>query len=492
MYREVGVGNMKRMYKVVTSIFCGILIAGIIQTPLQATTLWIHNQSDRYIAWDISWVGACHGPDWNTAFATLAPNTTKDSHETWCSLSKTKFRIYKPDGKTVDWQTGTYTNAGNATFIFYKDANDNYKIHESNGFTAISGFFKSIGSSVSNAFTSLPGEIKDAAKKFGGAVKSGVIDPFKDNVIDPTVAFGKDTAAVISANLAKGFGVVVPTFAAGVMKGINLATDKVIKPVRNFAKDKVFDPVYYGTKLNVAFATVVDGIEKAGKAVYLDKAAKFVSDHALSPVIDFIDDKLIGNIAKALHAMQAIAKQIKTGAVQVENITNTLNQYNTQTLQNELLKNIAEKRLEIVNAIQNLQAQRKAVADGRAQLAGFKTTAKKLKLTLVDSMDEALVAIDELLVALAVGNNAVLPTLLQVVDEATAIVKKALVDLAFQTNSLKDALNRKDFCLEGATPSQCPYYRRLWLLGDGVEQLADKVIALANTVSSLNPLKLAL
>lgn len=364
----------------------------------------------------------------------------------------------------------------------------------------IKGGLEDIGGKIGSAFKSLPGELQDAAKQFGNAVKSGVIDPFKDNVIDPAIAFGKEAAQVIQANLAKGFGIVVPTFAAGVMKGINLATDNVINPVRNFAnknvfdplKDKVFDPIYYGTGLNIAFAAVIHGIEKIGKAVYLDRAAKFVSDHVLSPIIDFIDDKIIGNIAKGLHAMQDIAKQIKAGAVQVENITNTLNQYNTQTLQNELLKTIAEKRLEIVKAIKNLQDQRKAVADGRAQLAGFKATAQKLRLTLVGSMDEALVAIDELLVALAVGNDAVLPTLLQVVDEATEIIKKALVDLAFQVNFIKDALNRKDFCLEGATPGECPYYRRLWLLGDGVEQLADKVIALSNTVASLNPLRLAL
>jgi hypothetical protein len=369
--------------------------------------------------------------------------------------------------------------------------------------SSIKGGFEDLASKTGQAFASLPGDIQNAAKSFGNAVKNDVIDPFKDNVIDPTIAFGKDAAATVQANLAKGFGIVVPTFAAGVIKGINFATDKVINPVRNVVKDKILDPVVYGTRLNIAFAVVMSGVEKAGKAVYLDKVANFVSDHVLSPIIDFIDDKIIGNIAKGLHAMQDIAKQIKAGAVQVENVSKVLNQYNTKTLQDELLKTIAEKRLEIVNAIQNLQAQRKTVADARAQLAGFKATAQKLRLTLVDSMDEALVAIDELLVALA-GDVAVplamlpedkrpiLPTLLEVVDDATAIIKKALVDLAFQVNFLKDALNRTDFCLEGATPGQCPYYRRLWLLGDGIEQLADKVIALANTVSSLNPLRLVL
>lgn len=484
-------------------LFLGIvLIAGGISKPLHATTLWIHNQSDRYIAWDISWTGACHGPDWNTDFAKIAPGSKTDSHETWCSLSRTKFRIFKPDGKTVDWETGTYTNGGNATFVFYKDSDGKYKISESNAFTDIAGFVKDVGSklediggTVGTVFKSVGEDVRDRARVLGGAFKNFFENPFSGSIVDLGKAFGEQTAGFITSNLAKGFGMVVPTFAAGVMKGIDL-----VSPGIQTIKGKVFDPVVYGTRLNIAFATVQSTLhqvvgktaEGLGKIPYVNAAAQFIANDVLGPIMDFVSDKVIGNIAKGLKSIQELAKQIKQGAIQLHGVTDLLNKNNIQSLQTELLTAVTAKRAEIVKAITDLQAQRLTITAARSQLAGYKQYAEKLKLTLVRDLDDALVAIDELLVALAVGDDAVLPTVLQVVDAITKDINEALAGLTVQVNALKDMFNKKDFCLKDALPSQCEYWERLWLFADGLEQIADKVTALARTVSSLNPLKLVL
>jgi len=58
-------------------------------------------------------------------------------------------------------------------------------------------------------------------------------------------------------------------------------------------------------------------------------------------------------------------------------------------------------------------------------------------IRLVSDIDAALVAIDEVLVALAVGNDSVLAILVQTLDDMQVIIKQAVVDLGGHIESLK-------------------------------------------------------
>lgn len=138
-------------------VFWGCAATGF--ETLHATTLWLHNKSDTPVAWDISWTGACHGPTWDV----IQPNTSRDSHEDWCSLSKTTFRFLNKDG-TIIRQTERYSEPGNATFLAYKDATDGqYKI-----------YVKSAWHDITDFVSDLPGKIKDLGEAGVRGITTGL------------------------------------------------------------------------------------------------------------------------------------------------------------------------------------------------------------------------------------------------------------------------------------------------------------------------------